>query len=40
MAMERVLGRNEYLDFLKSFRYPLAGEFSFRRSLIPELRIV
>ena len=39
MAMERVLGRNDYLDFLKSFRYPLAGEFSFRRSLIPELRI-
>ena len=30
---------NDYINFMKSFRYPLAGEFSFRRSLIPELRI-
>lgn len=39
LAMEKVLGPNDYLSFMKSFRYPLAGEFSFRRSLIPELRI-
>ena len=39
LAMERVLGPNDYLSFMRSFRYPLAGEFSFRRSLIPELRI-
>ena len=39
MALERVLGPNDYLDFMKSFRYILAGEFSFQRSLIPELRI-
>ena len=39
LAMERVLGPNEYLTFMKEFRYPLAGEFSFRSSLIPELRI-
>lgn len=39
LAMERVLGSSDYLSFMKSFRYPLAGEFSFRRSLIPELRI-
>jgi len=39
LAMEKVLGPNDYLNFMKSFRYPLAGEFSFRRSLIPELRI-
>ena len=37
--MEQVLGHSDYLNFMKSFRYPLAGEFSFRRSLIPELRI-
>ena len=24
---------------MQSFKYPLAGEFAFRRSLIPELRI-
>ena len=39
MALERVLGPNEYLSFMRGFRYLLAGEFSFRRSLIPELRI-
>ena len=39
LAMEKVLGPSDYLNFMKSFRYPLAGEFSFRRSLIPELRI-
>ncbi|MEK9854818.1 MAG: glycosyl transferase [Rhodobiaceae bacterium] len=39
LAMERVLGPSDYISFMKSFRYPLAGEFSFRRSLIPELRI-
>ena len=39
LAMEQVLGSSDYLSFMKSFRYPLAGEFSFRRSLIPELRI-
>ena len=39
LAMEQVLGSNDYLSFMKGFRYPLAGEFSFRKSLIPELRI-
>ena len=39
MALERVLGPNDYLSFMRDFRYLLAGEFSFRRSLIPELRI-
>jgi len=38
-ALERTLGPDEYFDFMKSFRYPLAGEFSFSRSLLPELRI-
>ena len=33
LAMEKVLGPNDYLSFMKSFRYPLAGEFSFRRSI-------
>jgi glucosyl-3-phosphoglycerate synthase len=39
LAMEKTIGRSEYLDFMKSFRYPLAGEFSFRKSLLAELRI-
>ena len=39
LAMEKTIGKSEYLDFMKSFRYPLAGEFSFRKNLLPELRI-
>ena len=38
-ALEKTIGKSEYLDFMKSFRYPLAGEFSFRRNLLPRLRI-
>ncbi len=29
----------EFVDFLSSFRYPLSGEFSFRRRLIRDIRI-
>ena len=39
LAMERTIGKSDYLDFMKSFRYPLAGEFSFRKNLLPQLRI-
>ncbi len=38
-ALEKTIGKSEYLDFMKSFKYPLAGEFSFRRNVLPELRI-
>lgn len=38
-SLEQVLGPNDYLSFLDSFRYPLAGEFSFRRSVIPDIRL-
>ena len=38
-AFEKTIGRTNYLDFMKSFKYPLAGEFSFRRNVLPELRI-
>ena len=31
VAMEKTIGKNEYLEFMKSFKYPLAGEFSFKR---------
>lgn len=39
LALRIVCGRSEYLDFLHSFRYPLAGEFALRRSVIDDLRI-
>ncbi|WP_075520628.1 glycosyl transferase [Candidatus Pelagibacter communis] len=38
-ALEKTIGQSEYLNFMKSFKYPLAGEFSFRRNVLPELRI-
>ena len=38
-ALKKVIGGVEYLDYLDSYRYPLAGEFSFRRDVINDLRI-
>ncbi len=38
-ALKHTLGHNEYLEFMDSFRYPLAGEFSFRRDVLTDLRI-
>ncbi len=38
-ALKRTLGHHEYLDYLDSFRYPLAGEFSFRTDVINDIRI-
>ncbi len=38
-ALEKTIGRSDYINFMKSFKYPLAGEFSFRRNVLPELRI-
>lgn len=38
-ALEKVVGYNDYLEFMDSFRYPLAGEFSFRTDVLKDLRI-
>jgi len=38
-ALEKTIGKSDYINFMKSFKYPLAGEFSFRRNILPELRI-
>jgi glucosyl-3-phosphoglycerate synthase len=38
-AFEKLVGQNEYLDYMDSFRYPLAGEFSFRRDVLNDIRI-
>lgn len=38
-ALEKVVGHNDYLEFMDSFRYPLAGEFSFRTDVLNDLRI-
>jgi glucosyl-3-phosphoglycerate synthase len=38
-ALKQVCGTSEYLEYLESFRYPLAGEFSLRTDVINDLRI-
>lgn len=38
-ALQRVVGHCDYLEFMDSFRYPLAGEFSFRRDVLNDIRI-
>lgn len=38
-ALKQVLGRVEYLDYMGSFRYALAGEFSMRTEVVGSLRI-
>jgi len=38
-ALKKTIGHNEYLDFIDSFLYPLAGEFSFRKDVLTDLRI-
>ncbi|ALI55843.1 hypothetical protein [Celeribacter marinus] len=38
-ALRKVLGPRDYLDFLSDFRYPLAGEFAMRTSILPDMRI-
>ena len=38
-ALKCTLGDNEYIEFMDSFRYPLAGEFSFRRDVLNDIRI-
>ncbi len=38
-ALEKVCGHDDYLDFIDSFRYPLAGEFSMIMDVVSSIRI-
>lgn len=38
-ALEKTVGRHEYIDYLKGYRYPLTGEFAMRASILPDMRI-
>lgn len=38
-ALKRVMGHNDYLDYMDSFRYSLSGEFSFRQDVLNDIRI-
>lgn len=39
IALNRVVGPRDYIDYLRSFRYPLSGEFAMRTAILPDLRI-
>ncbi len=39
IALSRVVGPKDYIDYLRSFRYPLSGEFAMRTAALPDLRI-
>ncbi len=38
-ALKKTVGDMEYLDYMDSFRYPLAGEFSFRKDVLNDILI-
>lgn len=39
LALAKVLGDNSYLDYLRGFRYALAGEFAMNTSILKDIRI-
>ncbi|MDF0600948.1 glycosyl transferase [Psychromarinibacter sp. C21-152] len=39
IALKRVVGDTDYIDYLRAFRYPLSGEFALRTGMLPDLRI-
>ena len=38
-ALKKTVGHTDYLNYMDSYRYPLAGEFSFRRDVLNDIRI-
>ena len=38
-ALKKIFGMHEYIEYLDSYRYPLAGEFSLRTNVINDIRI-
>lgn len=39
IALQKVIGPRDYIDFLRAFRYPLSGEFALRIAPLADLRI-
>ncbi len=39
IALKKVVGDRDYIDYLRAFRYPLSGEFAMRTAILPDLRI-
>ena len=38
-ALQKTFGHSDYVEYLQGFRYPLAGEFAMRTSILPGMRI-
>ncbi len=39
IALKKVVGDRDFIDYLRCFRYPLSGEFAMRTGILPDLRI-
>lgn len=39
LTLQKCCGPSDYVEYLKSFRYPLAGEFAMRTAILPDMRI-
>ncbi|HCQ67442.1 MAG TPA: glycosyl transferase [Rhodobacteraceae bacterium] len=39
IALKKVIGDRDYIEYLRAFRYPLSGEFAMRTAMLPDLRI-
>lgn len=39
MSIQKVCGYHDYIEYLRGFRYPLAGEFAMRTAILPDIRI-
>ncbi len=39
LSLQKTCGHQDYLEYLQGFRYPLAGEFAMRTSILPDIRI-
>lgn len=39
LSLEKVVGHHPYIDYLKAFRYPLAGEFAMQTQILSDIRI-
>ena len=39
IALKKVIGDRDYIEYLRAFRYPLSGEFAMRTVMLPDLRI-
>ncbi|MBG0750750.1 MULTISPECIES: glycosyl transferase [Pectobacterium] len=38
-SLQKVYGNSDYLDYMRSYRYPLSGEFAMRTTILNNLRI-